>query len=66
MSVLLKDAPEAIISAEFKMWFARGYLFFGVAAFMFSLALPKTLMAVQQARVDEEIERRRKAEGIGG
>lgn len=66
VGVLLKDAPESIIPMTGKMWIARAYLFFGVGAFMFSLALPKTLILIQRARVDEEIERRRKAEGIDG
>lgn len=64
VGVLFKDAPIAVIPAVCKEWIARAYLFFGVAAFILSLALPKTLMDIQRSRVDEEIERRRKAEDI--
>lgn len=64
VGVLLKKAPESSVPVLCKEWIARLYLFFGSAAFMFSLSLPGTLVKIQQARVDEEIERRRKAEGI--
>jgi len=43
----------------------RLYLFFGVFSFLLSFWLPISLMTLQRARVDAEIERRRANEGIG-
>lgn len=63
-SALLQNAPEDVVSEGAKHWMARIYLGLGVAAFLLSLALPKMLMSVQQARVDAEIERRREEAGI--
>src|SRR5690606_22272375 len=40
------------------------FLWFGVAGFLFSLTLPKTLMDIQRDRVNAEIERRRREENI--
>ncbi len=48
-----------------RIWIERLYLFFGVFSFLLSFALPFSLMTLQRARVDAEIERRRAREGIG-
>ena len=53
-----------MICAEGKTWIARAYLFFGVSAFLLSLGLPKALKDSQKARIDEEVQRRRREEGI--
>jgi hypothetical protein len=47
-----------------RIWAERLYLFFGVFSFFLSFALPISLMTLQRARVDAEIERRRRKEGI--
>jgi len=66
VGVLFKDAPESFIGADGKQWIARTYLFFGISAFLLSLGLPKALKDSQEARIDQEIENRRKNESIGG
>jgi lysylphosphatidylglycerol synthetase-like protein (DUF2156 family) len=48
-----------------KDWVERGYLFVGITSFLFSFALPWTMMTIQRRRVDAEIERRRQQVGIG-
>lgn len=56
------DAPHACMD-----WAAiveHGYLFFAVFSFLLTLALPWSLKRIQQARVDAEEERRRKADGV--
>jgi len=58
-SALFKDS-----SAVFCMWIERVYLFFAVVAFMMSLRLPSSLMAIQQERIENEIGRRRAEAGI--
>lgn len=47
------------ISADIKMWIDRLYLFFAVAAFLITFALPFSLLRLQMKRMDAEIERRR-------
>ncbi|HSQ21076.1 MAG TPA: hypothetical protein VLR92_11990 [Blastocatellia bacterium] len=47
-----------------RIWTERLYLFFGVFSFLLSFALPISLMRLQRARVDAEIERRRAKEGL--
>jgi hypothetical protein len=44
-----------------RIWVERGYLFIGITSFLFTFALPRTLMALQRARYDAETERRRRA-----
>jgi|SRR5579883_1600543 MFS family permease len=48
-----------------RVWIERVYLFLGVFSFVLSFGLPISLMRLQRARVDAEIERRRELEGIG-
>jgi len=47
-----------------RIWIERIYLFFGVFSFLLSFALPVSLMTLQRARVDAEIERRRVRDGF--
>ena len=47
-----------------KVFVERGYLFFGVTAFLLAFALPLALRKMQQEMYDAEIERRRQQEGI--
>ena len=49
-----------------RIWIERAYLFFGVFSFVLSFGLPISLMRLQRTRVDAEIERRRRQEGVGG
>jgi hypothetical protein len=49
-----------------RIWIERLYLFFGVFSFLLSFALPISLMTLQRARVDAEIERRRTRDGVAG
>ena len=64
VGALLNKAPEAMVSAEWKMWIERLYLFFGVTSFLFTFGLPYSLLKFQIARIDSEIERRRGKDGI--
>jgi MFS family permease len=48
-----------------RVWIERVYLFLGVFSFILSFGLPISLMKLQRARVDAEIERRRQLEGVG-
>jgi hypothetical protein len=60
---------EKAVSADWlhwREWIERAYLFFGVFSFLLSFALPWALMKLQRARVDAEIERRRREAGIQG
>jgi hypothetical protein len=47
-----------------KIWIERVCLFFGVASFLFTFALPVALFDLQRSRYDAEIERRRADAGI--
>jgi len=62
--VIIKKAPSEHVSLSVKEWIDRAYLFFGIASFLFTFGLPISLMRFQSDRVDAEIERRRKEEGI--
>jgi hypothetical protein len=64
VSVILEKVPTSIVSDEFKAWIDRGHLFFGVFSFLASFGLPFALHKLQMSRLDEETERRRRAEGI--
>ena len=59
LSVLLKDKLQ-----DYQVIIERIYLAFALAAFIFSLRLPSTLMVIQQERIEHEINERRKQEGI--
>ncbi len=61
---LIEKAPTAVVTENVKLWIDRAYLFFGVSAFAMSFALPWALLTIQTSRLDEEIERRRRAAGI--
>ncbi len=64
VGALLKDAPIDVVPIWVKEWITRAHLALGIAAFLLSLALPKMLMDLQRFRVNAEIEKRRKEEGI--
>jgi hypothetical protein len=64
IGALLNKAPDSVVSVEWKTWIERSYLFFGVASFLFTFALPNALLKFQIARVDAEIDRRRRDAGI--
>lgn len=59
LSVLLKDKLQ-----DYQLIIERIYLALALAAFVFSLRLPSTLMIIQQERIEHEINERRKQEGI--
>lgn len=58
-ALLLKDKDPSLV-----LWLERGFLFFGVFAFVLSLALPSSLMKVQRERIDAVIEHRRKEDNV--
>jgi hypothetical protein len=60
----LNKAPDAVVPVECKIWIERLYLFFGIASFLFTFALPNSLLKFQIGRIDSEIDRRRKEAGI--
>jgi hypothetical protein len=49
---------------ELKVWIERLYMFFGTSSFLFTFALPNALWKVQMARVEAEIQRRRREHGL--
>ncbi|MBB4304084.1 hypothetical protein GGD81_003139 [Rhodobium orientis] len=55
---------KSSVSACFKLWFERIYLFLGIFSFLLTFALPSMLLKMQMARLDAEIERRRRSAGI--
>lgn len=64
VSVLIKDVPADIISNESKIWIERAYVWLSVTALCLSFAMPLMLIETQKTRVEEEMKRRRAAEGI--
>jgi hypothetical protein len=52
------------LPVAYKVWTDRLSLFFGVTAFLLTLALPRSLLNLQLRKMDAEIERRRGATGI--
>jgi hypothetical protein len=64
ISVIVERVPEEVIDRSVKAWIDRGYLFFGVLSFFWSFWLPFALHSFQMSRLDEETERRRRAENI--
>jgi len=56
--VLLEKGPG--VDAFAKSWITRAYLCVGSFSFLLTFALPFSLLALQRARIDAEIERRRK------
>jgi hypothetical protein len=59
--ILHKALPE---HSAWTLWIDRGYLFFGVTSFLFTLALPKALLDLQRARFEAETQRRRRQTGL--
>lgn len=64
VGVVLRNIPNTIVPDILKTWIGRAYLFFGVFAFLLTFALPRSLFIFQINRVDAEIERRRRSDGI--
>ena len=64
VGVIAKNAPDTVISAVAKVWITRTYLFFGIASFVATFALPASLLKLQMARADADIEQRRLKDGI--
>lgn len=64
VGALLSKAPEKVIAVEWKIWIERAYMFFGTASFLFTFGLPRALWKFQIARIDSEIERRRRRAGL--
>lgn len=62
VGVLLGKAPSVAI--EWKIWIERAYLFFGTSSFLFTFGLPQALWRFQMARIEAEIQRRRKVDGL--
>ena len=60
-ALLLKDKHACVV-----LWLERGFLFFGVFAFVLSLTLPGSLMKVQRERIDAVIEHRRIQDNVKG
>ncbi|MEW5894453.1 MAG: hypothetical protein AB1650_01660 [Candidatus Omnitrophota bacterium] len=58
LSLLFKEGELAGI------WLERGFLFFGTLSFICSFYLPRILMKAQEERIDAEIKRRRKLQGL--
>src|SRR5579872_5228678 len=62
--VLMEKLPSCGRAELFRVWIERAYLFFGVFAFSLTVGLPGTLARLQIARVDAEVERRRRDAGL--
>src|SRR5579883_348104 len=62
VGVLLNKAES--VPHQWREWIERAYLFFGVSSFLFTFGLPRALWKIQMARIEAEIQRRRKAVGI--
>lgn len=59
--VVLLKAPAASAIADFwRVWAERLCLFFFIASLLLTFGLPSALLKIQLARLDAEIERRRK------
>lgn len=65
VGIVLQKVPNDIVSSGVKMWIGRAYLFFGIASFFLTFALPGSLLRLHRSRIDAEIERRRREAGIG-
>lgn len=59
LSMLLKNKFK-----DYSCYIEYVYLFLAICAFTLSFKLPSSLMQIQKERIDNEIEERRKAEGI--
>jgi hypothetical protein len=64
ISAVVKKAPDDVVSLDWKVWIDRAYLFVGVSSFLLSFALPFAMRKIQMDRLDREIERRRRRDGI--
>ena len=64
VGVLLNKAPATAVPDAWKIWIERAYLFFGTTSFFLTFGLPRALWRIQMARIDLEIQRRRKDVGL--
>jgi MFS family permease len=55
---------SAFVPDAIKIWMTRGYLFFGIASFLFTFGLAGSLLKYQMARYDAEEHRRRQEANI--
>jgi hypothetical protein len=62
--VVVNKAPEKFVSESVKVWIGRAYIFAGVASFLFTFGLARSLLSFQISRIDAEIRKRRTREGI--
>jgi len=62
VGTLLDKTPT--VPEETRLWIERAYLFFGTSSFLFTFALPKALWKFQMARIEAEIQRRRREHGL--
>lgn len=60
--VLIREAP--LVPEVIKVWIDRTYLFLGVLSFLMTFGLAKSMVALQLARYDTEIKRRRHLAGL--
>ena len=63
-SAILVKTSDKVVSEAIKIWIERAYLFAGVSAFLLTFGLPKMLLRIQLGRLEAEITRRRRNEGI--
>jgi hypothetical protein len=64
VGVLAEKAPDSVVPHDWKLWIERLYLFFATTSFLLTFGLPRALWKYQLARMDAEIERRRKKDGL--
>ncbi|HEX4157336.1 MAG TPA: hypothetical protein VHY79_02600 [Rhizomicrobium sp.] len=64
VGVVIREIPTRIIPNLVKIWINRTYLFVGIASFIFTFGLARSLFKLQVARIEAEITKRRKAAGI--
>jgi len=60
--IVIRTAPG--VPDFVKIWIDRGYLFLGVLSFLLTFGLAKSMLALQMARFDAEITKRRKQAGL--
>ena len=65
VAALLQKAPIDVVGPDVRIWIGRAYLFFGVFCFLLTFGLPFSMLQFQRARIDNEIENRRKMAKIG-
>lgn len=66
VAIVLSKIPTELVGESVRIWIARAYIFFGAFSFLLTFALPHSLLRLQRARVDAEIERRRVEANLKG